>query len=87
MIKFNPENPHAHFYKAQLLHNNSNLDEALNCINKCIEVAEAVSITHPDFYYLKSLILKSMNKEDDKVYEEMANNIKNKNNKNGNNKL
>jgi len=87
LIKFSPKNPHAYFYKAQLLYNNLNLDEALKSINKCIEVAEAVSITHFDFYYLKSLILKSMNNEDYKIYEEMANNLKNHNDKNGYNKL
>ncbi len=68
LIARNNKNPHAYFYKAQLLFYNSKLSEALDFIDKCLEIAED-KIPHPDFYSLKGEILKEMD-DDEYIYYE-----------------
>ena len=64
LIDRNKNNQHAYFYKAQLLFEKGDLSSALEEIDRCLEIAE-MKIPHPDFYLLKSMILK---KQDDNSY-------------------
>lgn len=68
LIARNTKNPHAYFYKSQLLFHKSKLSEALDSINKCLQIAEN-KIPHPDFYSLKGEILKKMD-DDEYIYYE-----------------
>ncbi len=68
LIKFDNKNPHAYFYKAQLLFQKEDLNNALNEIDKCLEIAER-KIPHYDFYLLKSMILKEMDNDEYIYYE------------------
>ncbi len=71
LINIDKNNPHSCFYKAQYFYDNSKLDEALNEINKCLEIAER-KLPHPDFYFLKSLILKKQDNDEYIYYENKA---------------
>jgi len=77
LLKINIKNPHAYFYKSQLFFNQKKLEEALTEINKCLENAENsdTPIPHPDFYLLKSMILKKMDNDECLYYENKANQL------------
>jgi len=71
LIRRNKNNPHAYYYKAQLLLHEKKFGEALNLIDKCLEIAETgkMPIPHPDFYLLKADILKELD-DDSCIYYE-----------------
>jgi tetratricopeptide (TPR) repeat protein len=71
LINRNKNNPHAYFYKAQFLFENGDLGNALEEIDKCLEIAER-KIPHPDFYLLKSMILKKQDDDSYLYYENKA---------------
>ncbi len=71
LINRNKNNPHAYFYKAQLLFEKSDLGNALDSIDQCLEIAEN-KIPHPDFYFLKSQILKKLDSDEYIYYENKA---------------
>lgn len=71
LIKRNNKNPHAYFYNAQLLFYQSKLSEALFSIDKCLEIAEE-KIPHPDFYLLKSQILRELDNDEYIYFENKA---------------
>jgi len=75
LMERNNKNPHAYFYKAQLLLYNSKLPEALDSINKCLKVTED-KIPHPDFYSLKGEILKRMDDDEYIYYENKGNELR-----------
>jgi len=79
LIKINKNNPHAYFYKAQLLMKQNKLNYALNEIDICLEKVENLKmpIPHPDFYFLKSIILKKMDNDEYTYYEEKAKQLMN----------
>lgn len=74
LLKINTKNPHAYFYKSQLFLIQKNLEKALTEIDKCLENAEnsEIPIPHPDFYFLKSMILKKLDNGEYIYYENKA---------------
>ena len=74
LIDMDKDNPHAYFYKAQLLVEQNKINDALNEINICLEKAENgdMPIPHPDFYLLKSIILKELDDDEYIYYETKA---------------
>ena len=79
ILKINIKNPHAYFYKSQLFFIQKNLEDALTEIDKCLENAENsdVPIPHPDFYFLKSMILKKLDNDEYIYYENKAKELMN----------
>lgn len=71
LINIDKNNPHVYFYKAQYFYENSMLNGALEEINKCLKIAER-KIPHPDFYLLKSMILKKQDNDEYIYYENKA---------------
>ena len=71
LIDRNKNNQHAYFYKAQLLFEKGDLSSALEEIDRCLEIAE-MKIPHPDFYLLKSMILKKQDDDSYLYYENKA---------------
>ena len=71
LISHNKNNPHAYFYKAQLLFEKEEFNSALEEIDKCLKIAEE-KIPHPDFYLLKSIILKKQDDDEYLYYENKA---------------
>ncbi|MFH1365475.1 MAG: hypothetical protein ABIH28_02750 [archaeon] len=74
LLKINTKNSHAYFYMSQLLFIQKKLEDALTEIDKCLENAENsdVPIPHPDFYFLKSMILKKLDNDEYIYYENKA---------------
>ena len=68
LIGIDKNNPHAYFYKAQVFFENSKFDDALVEIDKCLKIAEK-GIPHPDFFLLKSMILKKQDNDEYIYYE------------------
>ena len=71
LLQENPENPHAHLYKAQIELNEGNPEHALKTINECINHAEKRNIPHFDYYSLKAEILKKLG-QDYQIWEEKS---------------
>ena len=71
LVKIDKQNPHAYFYKAQILYEFSNFENALKEIDACLKIAEK-TIPHPDFYLLKSMILKKQDNDEYTYYENKA---------------
>ena len=69
--KIDKNNPHAYFYKSEWFYGNSRMDEALEEIDKCLEIAEK-KLPHPDFYMLKSMILKKQDNDEYLYYKNKA---------------
>ncbi|MBI4146798.1 tetratricopeptide repeat protein [Candidatus Woesearchaeota archaeon] len=63
LLQENPENPHAHLYKAQVELNEGNPESALKTIDECIKYAEKRNIPHFDYYSLKAQVLKKLGKD------------------------
>src|SRR3989344_4313261 len=76
LISRNKNNPHSYFYKAQLFFEKEDLDNALEEIDKCLEIAEK-KIPHPDFYFLKAMILKKQDDDAYLYYENKAKELRN----------
>jgi len=75
LLKFDNNNPHVYFYKAQLMYSNSKFDEALRLINACLDISEK-TIPHPDFYMMKATILKKQDNDEYIYYEKKSNKLK-----------
>ncbi len=75
LIKLNKNYPKPYFHQAVIHYNCSKLNEALEAIDKCIEVAESVSMKHPQYYDLKADILKKLGQDNWPYFEKKANEI------------
>jgi len=72
MLKEDSNNPHAYFYKSQVLFNQNSFQEALKEIDVCLEKSEKMAIPHPDFLLLKSMILKKLDDDSYLYFENKA---------------
>jgi len=72
MLMKDSNNPHAYFYKSQVLFKQNKLQDALNNINLCLEKSEKITLPHPDFFLLKSMILKKLDNDEYLYYENKA---------------
>jgi hypothetical protein len=72
MLMKDSDNPHSYFYKSQILFKQDKLQDALDNINLCLEKSEKMIIPHPDFFLLKSMILKKLDDDEYLYYENKA---------------
>ncbi len=72
LVQIDKNNPHAYFYKAQIFYQSSKLNEALELVDKCLEISDKVMIPHPDFYMLKAMILRKQDDDESIYYETKA---------------
>ena len=72
MLMKDSNNPHSYFYKSQILLKQNKLQDALNSINLCLEKSEKIILPHPDFFLLKSIILKKLDNDEYLYYENKA---------------
>jgi len=72
MLMKDSNNPHSYFYKSQILFKQNKLQDALNNINLCLEKSEKITLPHPDFFFLKSMILKKLDNDEYLYYENKA---------------
>ena len=72
MLMKDSNNPHSYFYKSQILLNQGKLQDALDNINLCLEKSEKIILPHPDFFLLKSMILKKLDDNEYLYYENKA---------------
>jgi tetratricopeptide (TPR) repeat protein len=63
LLRANPENPHAHLYKAQLELFSNAPEQALGTIDECIRCAQKDKLEHFDYYLVKADILKRLGRE------------------------
>ena len=71
LLESSPNNPHAHYYKANIEFHEGRATDALRTIDECIRVAEERGIPHFDYYTYKGKILNVLGK-DAKVWERKA---------------
>jgi len=72
MLTKDLDNPHAYFYKSQILFKQNYFQDALKEINLCLEKSEKMIMPHPDFFLLKSMILKKLDDDEYLYYENKA---------------
>lgn len=74
LIKIDKSNPHAYFYKADILLHQDQNGEALKEVDKCLKAVDKNNIPfpHPDFLMLKSRILKKLDNDEYIYYENKA---------------
>jgi len=71
LMKIDKNDPHAYLYKAKWFYDNSKLNEALKEIDRCLEIA-GKKLPHPNFYLMKSMILKKQDNDEYVYYENKA---------------
>jgi tetratricopeptide (TPR) repeat protein len=79
LIDLNKDYPMAYFHRAVIKFNTLYFKEALDELNKCIEVAEKVDMRHPQYYFLKAEILKKFNDNSYKEFEKTAKKLEKEN--------
>jgi len=72
MLMKDSNNPHSYFYKSQILFKQDKLQDALKNVDMCLEKSEKMAIPHPDFFFLKSMILKKLDNDEYLYYENKA---------------
>jgi tetratricopeptide (TPR) repeat protein len=60
LLRANPKNPHAWYYKARLSFHSGNIQAALEETDQSIKVAEEEGLRHPDYYFMKAYLLEEM---------------------------
>jgi len=72
MLMKDSDNPNSYFYKSQIFFKQDKLQDALDNINLCLEKSEKMIMPHPDFFLLKSMILKELDDDEYLYYENKA---------------